>query len=355
MADSLVFNYIDAAKKKSIETLLSLSDIIKDPSVLDAIKDVSIIVYDDTKIKNTINDVSIFAHSIRIPIAVSSFINDKGYVVRDDISDFVTNIELERKGYLTDHQPLDEYAKFSDIDNIVSNIDSSIISVESSKQDKFEVGVGLSLEDGILSSTIDNTLFRIVNELPISNIEDNKIYLLSNHDSSPGNIYVEYVHTPDGWEKIGDLKMTADLSNYYTKNEIDTTVADISTNIGSLQNALNTKAESHIVDNLQIDMRDKANQEDLLSLQNELQNKADRSELDAKANANIVEYLIESDRTQNSTILEIRDIVNNLLERIQAIENNNNGEDDEENQTYSVINAELTGEDGEEVTLLNNN
>lgn len=289
MANSLVFNYIDAAKKKSLDKALAF---------IDAIKDVSVISYDDTNIRKELGDVSIFAHEIHIPEYVGELANDAGYLVADDVSSFVTKEELEAKNYLTEHQSLDAYAKSADINIVLSNLDASVqdaieatkadvsanlaavrqeldngminveqyaddkvlalnndltaiinsnrtsaasdleyaitrargdfdasfIAFDAAKQDAFVVGGGLALENGVLSTTIDTTLFRIVDELPATDIEDNKIYLVSTHNSTTGNIYTEHIHTNDGWEKLGEFKATTDLSGYYTKDEVDNIV-----------------------------------------------------------------------------------------------------------------------------------
>lgn len=289
MANSLVFNYIDAAKKQSLDKALAF---------IDAIKDVSVISYDDTNIRKELGDVSIFAHEIHIPEYVGELANDAGYLVADDVSSFVTKEELEAKNYLTEHQSLDAYAKSADINIVLSNLDASVqdaieatkadvsanlaavrqeldngminveqyaddkvlalnndltaiinsnrtsaasdleyaitrargdfdasfIAFDAAKQDAFVVGGGLALENGVLSTTIDTTLFRIVDELPATDIEDNKIYLVSTHNSTTGNIYTEHIHTNDGWEKLGEFKATTDLSGYYTKDEVDNIV-----------------------------------------------------------------------------------------------------------------------------------
>ena len=310
MANSLVFSYIDAAKKSTLDKALAF---------IDAIKDVSIIAYDDAGIKEELGDVSAFAHSISIPENVSAFVNDAGYLDADDISAFVTTEDLDSRGFLTEHQSLDAYAKTADINIHLSNLDasvensldivredvssylsgirsevdaavvnvegytddkvlainndlmaiinanktsassdleyaitrargdfdSSLNAIDIAKQDKFEIGAGLALQDGVLSSTIDTTLFRIVPELPATDIEDNKIYLVSTHNSTTGDMYTEHIHTPEGWEKLGEFRVTTDLSGYYTKNEIDSTISStrqsIEATIAENQNANNLK------------------------------------------------------------------------------------------------------------------
>lgn len=72
---------------------------------------------------------------------------------------------------------------------------------------------------------LDMTVFTVVNALPTSNIE-NKVYLLSNVTSGD-NKYEEYIYTGDRsgtydatkWEKLGSVKDSVDMTNYYTKTE----------------------------------------------------------------------------------------------------------------------------------------
>ena len=72
---------------------------------------------------------------------------------------------------------------------------------------------------------LDITVFTVVSVLPTSNIE-NKVYLLSN-GTSGDNKYEEYIYTGDRsgtydatkWERLGSIKASVDMTNYYTKTE----------------------------------------------------------------------------------------------------------------------------------------
>ena len=66
--------------------------------------------------------------------------------------------------------------------------------------------------------------FRVVQTLPTQNISTTTIYLLRNQETTGNNLYDEYVYTNNNWEKIGDTSV--DLSNYYTKTEVDSELAD---------------------------------------------------------------------------------------------------------------------------------
>lgn len=72
---------------------------------------------------------------------------------------------------------------------------------------------------------LDMTVFTVVNALPTSKIE-NKVYLLSN-GTSGDNKYEEYIYTGDRsgtydaskWERLGSVKASVDMTNYYTKTQ----------------------------------------------------------------------------------------------------------------------------------------
>ena len=72
---------------------------------------------------------------------------------------------------------------------------------------------------------LDITVFTVVSVLPTSNIK-NKVYLLSN-GTSGDNKYEEYIYTGDRsgtydatkWERLGSIKASVDMTNYYTKTE----------------------------------------------------------------------------------------------------------------------------------------
>lgn len=71
---------------------------------------------------------------------------------------------------------------------------------------------------------------KVVTEKPTVDIDTKTIYLIKKADTSiEENIYEEWIHTGEAWEKIGDTTTTIDLSAYLTKTEIESTYLPIST------------------------------------------------------------------------------------------------------------------------------
>lgn len=60
----------------------------------------------------------------------------------------------------------------------------------------------------------------IVNELP-SIGDDDTIYLVPYQEAETGNIYKEYIYVNNTWEELGSIPVEVDLSDYYTKSEVN--------------------------------------------------------------------------------------------------------------------------------------
>lgn len=111
--------------------------------------------------------------------------------------------------------------------------------------------MGLSREEDILQSMIDEKTYpfepqsrieklllqiateglggwdiEVVDTLP-ENGEEHVIYLLPLQRSKTGNMFEEYIWVNSKWELLGTA--TVDLSNYYTKAEVDSLIPDTST------------------------------------------------------------------------------------------------------------------------------
>ena len=79
--------------------------------------------YDDTTLKNQINSKADKTDIPTVPTNISSFTNDSGYLTKIP-SEYVTETELNNKGYLTEHQDLSSYAKRTEIPTKVSELDN---------------------------------------------------------------------------------------------------------------------------------------------------------------------------------------------------------------------------------------
>ncbi len=84
------------------------------------------------------------------------------------------------------------------------------------KQNKLTAGPGISISPtNEISSTLDVSLVRLVDVLPTSNIEENKIYLIEDTSStSEENTYLEYMYLNGKWEMMGKYHATVDLTPY---------------------------------------------------------------------------------------------------------------------------------------------
>lgn len=72
--------------------------------------------------------------------------------------------------------------------------------------------------------------FKIVTALPTTDISSSTIYLLPvNGDND--NVYEEYIRIEDKWESIGTTQ--TDLSNYYTKTQIDDKITTINNTLAT--------------------------------------------------------------------------------------------------------------------------
>lgn len=99
---------------------------------------------------------------------------------------------------------------------------------------------------------------QIVTQLPTEDIDPNCIYMILKATAQTSNIYDEYMYINSNWELIGDSQL--DLSNYYTKQEVNqlpavasgitgTKVGNYDTHIadGDIHVTANDKAKWNIV------------------------------------------------------------------------------------------------------------
>ncbi len=84
------------------------------------------------------------------------------------------------------------------------------------KQNKLTAGYGISISPtNEISTTLDVSLLRLVDVLPTTGIEENKIYLIEDTSSeSEENIYQEYMYLNGKWEMMGKYIANVDLKPY---------------------------------------------------------------------------------------------------------------------------------------------
>ena len=142
--------------------------------------------------------------AINDKIATKQWVTDQGYLKNANLSDFITNEQL---------QPVSD--KIDDISAKVEDISTKII-----KKGTLGTINGKSIENGN-NITIDLNLFKVVDQLPVSDIDANKIYLLPNPAGADNNTYIEYMYINGKWEVVGEYKSELSLDDYYTKEQTD--------------------------------------------------------------------------------------------------------------------------------------
>ena len=117
--------------------------------------------------------------------------------------------------------------KISELDNVTTLVDSDALPIVNGNKTKkvtiSKLGDILATKDYVNEAIgdIGSTGFTpiIVETLPTSNISTSTVYLVLNEQQADKNIYNEYIYVGGKWEIVGSTAV--DLSDYYTKSEID--------------------------------------------------------------------------------------------------------------------------------------
>lgn len=89
------------------------------------------------------------------------------------------------------------------------------------KQGTLKAGTGINIAaDGTIKTTLDVGLYKVVNALPTTGIDTNKIYLVPDAEGQGQNVYVEYMYVNGKWEIVGQYKSDVDLTPYFKKEDI---------------------------------------------------------------------------------------------------------------------------------------
>lgn len=124
-----------------------------------------------------------------------------------DLSNYYTKQEVYSKGQVDDLIPTDIVTQQEFVDGL------------SSKQDILSAGQGINIQNSVISLDKNIELFQVVQELPIENIDENKIYMVPTIGGE-NNTYVEYLYADGQWETLGEYKVDIDLSEYALKTDI---------------------------------------------------------------------------------------------------------------------------------------
>ena len=114
--------------------------------------------------------------------------------------------------------------------NKIANIDlSSYLDKSTYNTDKQAIDDTLSMKADLVNGRIpleqlgnlDTNILIIANDLPTSDIKENKIYLVPSQTSGETNIYTEYVYINSAWEILGSYTSSVDTSNFVLKSELE--------------------------------------------------------------------------------------------------------------------------------------
>lgn len=129
---------------------------------------------------------------------------------------------------LRDKADSDDLRRYATLDSLQTKVDQSVLnsyadktlvnSLLQTKQNVLTAGDGIRISNNVISSTVDTNVYVIVDELPQSDISDQKIYLL---ESTVDNetTYTEYRYKNGEWVEIGIKTPTIDMQLYLSKQE----------------------------------------------------------------------------------------------------------------------------------------
>lgn len=194
--------------------------------------------------KTALGDATIFVNGLMTAL-------DKQNLAQTmlDIQDIFTN-----KADKTDVSGISTLISSLDLSKLNKEFTSLIEEVSLSLSDVFVVDKGSGARKVSLAtiasylSTQELQLFTIVGELPNENQNPNTIYLLTTENEEGQNQLLEYIWiaNQERWELIGSVEV--DLSNYYTKTEVNgllednVTTAEIVTGTATTQKTVTAKA-----------------------------------------------------------------------------------------------------------------
>lgn len=139
--------------------------------------------------------IEAFLASLNIPSKLSELVNDEGF-----------------------------------INNTVSNLANYYLKTETyARTETYTQSEVQALIADAVSKVSGKLNISVVDALPTSDISTTTFYLVPKETTQEKNLYDEYINTngtESGWELIGAVSTSVDLSEYYKKSEVDTLLAN---------------------------------------------------------------------------------------------------------------------------------
>lgn len=129
-------------------------------------------------------------------------------------------------GVSTDMYAPTQPTKLSDLQNDTNFIDNTVNNLVNYYK-KTETYTQAEV-DALISAIVTLNIL-VVQTLPTQDISTTTIYLVPKQTPETQDIYDEYIYVNNAWEHIGTTQI--DLSNYYTKTQVDTLLADKNDNV----------------------------------------------------------------------------------------------------------------------------
>lgn len=129
--------------------------------------------------------------------------------------------EISIDGVSTDMYAPTQPTKLSDLQNDTNFIDNTVNNLVNYYK-KTETYTQAEV-DALISAIVTLNIL-VVQTLPTQDISTTTIYLVPKQTPETQDIYDEYIYVNNAWEHIGTTEI--DLSNYYTKIEVNTLLAD---------------------------------------------------------------------------------------------------------------------------------
>ena len=132
----------------------------------------------------------------------------------------ITTVEITRKDGTTKSVEINDGENGADGISLEYNWSGTNLGIKREDEQNYQY-VNLKGDKGDAGSI----KIEIVNELPQIGDEET-IYLVPYQEAETGNIYKEYIYINNTWEELGSIPVEVDLSDYYTKSEVNALIPD---------------------------------------------------------------------------------------------------------------------------------